>query len=494
VAQAGDVGLDELAEALRTARASRAAARLEAAGGLEIGGAWEELRALDDQARQATARWLAADSRSEARLNRATLPAVAGLATALRSGRAARRAQLGRLGHTLTRALPLWVGTLGDIEDLLPAVAGLFDLVVLDEASSIDQSLASPALLRAERAVVVGDPQQLRHVSFLSDDRLRTALAAHGLEAHPLLAARLDVRRNSAFDVAAGAVPVIVLDEHFRSDPHLVEFVARRLYGGRVQVATRAPTTASKDCVAVVRLDGDRDEHGVVAAEVDRALGEVVRLRRMGVTSVGLVTPFRAQADALETAALRTFTIDDLEALDLRVGTVHAFQGNERDVVIASLGVGSGQGATSWRFVEDPHLFTVLVTRARRRMTILVSADPPPHGLVADYLEQADSPPGDPPPCRPASPWAAGIADDLAAAGVPVLPSYPAGRHVVDIAAGSRGRDVAIHCGVHPEGTDAHLERHLALLRAGWQVVEAFPSRWSARRGELVVELLRLLG
>ncbi len=139
-------------------------------------------------------------------MNGSTLGAVAALATALRSGRSSRREQLRRLNdEKLTTALPLWVGTLSDVEDLLPATAAQFDLVILDEASSIDQVLAAPALLRGARAVVAGDPNQLRQVSFLADEQRQAVLAAHGLEEFPELAARLDVRCNSVFDVAAGA-------------------------------------------------------------------------------------------------------------------------------------------------------------------------------------------------------------------------------------------------------------------------------------------------
>ncbi|MDP9420035.1 MAG: ATP-binding protein [Actinomycetota bacterium] len=410
----------DVERALEVARAARVAANLLDEGGLELSAAWDELRRLADQARHVTARWLAAQSRSDARLNRSTLPAVAALATALRSGRAARRDQLGRLDDDgLTRALPLWVGSLPDIDDLLPPIAGFFDVVILDEASSIDQALAVPALLRARRGVIVGDPHQLRHVSFLSDRRLQDVLDAHGVSAHPLLAARLDVRRNSAFDVAAGVAPVLTLDEHFRSDPHLVDFVADRIYGGALHVATRAPSTASRDCVKVVRTAGYRDRNGVVAAEVEWVVRELERLRGLGARSVGVITPFRAQADALEAAVLGRFCTDDLETLDLRVGTVHAFQGNERDMVVASLGLGPDQDSTSWRFVEDPHLFTVLVTRARRHFTVLVSGDPPAGGLVSAYLAQADTPPGPPPSGPPASRWVEDVAMAFAAVGSP---------------------------------------------------------------------------
>ncbi len=484
----GETSTSDLRSALSSARALRAMVGLEAAGGLEIGDLWDRLADDDSAARDATGRWLAAESRSADRLKRSSLEAISTLATALRSGRAARRQQLTRLDERLTRALPLWVGSLPDIDDLLPARPALFDLVILDEASSVDQPLAAPALLRGRRGVVVGDPQQLRHVSFLSDDQMQNVSTMHQLDTDPLLVSRLDVRRNSAFDAAAAVAPVQTLDEHFRSDPHLVDFVAERLYGGSVRVATRAPSTQSKDCIDLVRLEGARDDDGVVRVEIDWCIRHLREMRRAGVRSIGIVTPFRAQADALEEAMLREFRVDDLEALDLRVGTVHAFQGNERDHVIAALGLGPQVTANSWRFVEDPHLFAVLATRARKHMTVLLSADPPANGLVADYIAQADAPPGAPAPASAASSWVQEIAHDLAAAGVPTITSYPTGPHVLDIVTAEA--DITIECEVHPDGPEAHVERHLELRRAGWTILEAHRSRWQSRRGELVVRLL----
>jgi hypothetical protein len=207
-----------------------------------------------------------------------------------------------------------------------------------------------------------------------------------------------------------------------------------------------------------------------------------------------VVTPFRAQADALEEAALRAFDVDELEALDLRVGTVHAFQGNERDVVIASLGIGPGDGGASWRFVEDPHLFTVFVTRARRRLIFVFSADPAEGGLVDAYLAQADSPPGTPTPAGAVSAWAGAVAHDLELAGVAVTCAYPSGRHVVDICLDDRRRCVGIECDLHPDGPDAHIERHLDLARRGWDLLEAHRSRWHGRRAELIVALVKSFG
>ncbi len=488
-----EAAVADLGPAVQLARQARAAGDLIAAGGLDLGEAWARLERIEAQLPNLVGEWLALTSRSPGRLDRASLAGVAVLGTALRSGRAARREQLARLDGRLTRALPLWVGTLGDVEDLLPPTAGLFDLVILDEASAIDQPLAAPALLRARRAVVVGDPHQLRHVSFLADDQLRRAAEDHGLGADPVLVGRLDVRRNSLFDVAVGSAPATVLDEHFRSAPHLVDFVARRLYGGRLEVATRSPATEAVDCIELSRVAGRRDDGGVVRSEVDDVVARLQAMRLAGEGSVGVVTPFRAQADAIEEAVLDAFSVEDLNALDLRIGTVHAFQGNERDVVVVSLGVGEGDGAATWRFVEDTHLFAVLATRARRHLVLLVSAEPPSRGLLADYLAQADAPPGRPRSAGAPGPWVGLVAEDLAATGVAALARYPTGRHTVDVCAGDQRGFVGLECSVHPEGPAAHVERHLALRRAGWPLACAYRSRWGDRRGELLLSLTEQL-
>lgn len=272
-----DERIPGLADALEVALTCRDLAEIDVRGGLEIGSDWGELREATDEVHRLAAEWLELDSRSPSRLDRHSLGTVSALATALRSGRAARREQLSHMGDDLTRALPLWVGTLPDIEDLLPSAPGLFDLVILDEASSIDQPSAASALLRGKRAVIAGDPKQLRHVSFLSDEQRDNALIGAGIDIASPLAGRLDVHRNSAFDVAAGAVPVLTLDEQFRCRPHLVEFVARRLYDDRVKLATRSPATTSIDCIDLTRIEGTRDETGVVDAEIDAVIGGLRR-------------------------------------------------------------------------------------------------------------------------------------------------------------------------------------------------------------------------
>ena len=68
---------------------------------------------------------------------------------------------------------------------------------------------------------------------------------------------------------------------------------------------------------------------------------------------------------------------------------------------------------------------------------------------------------------------------ELGRLGVAVRPRYATGAWRVDLCVGPAAEAVAVLCGVHPDGPGVHIARRRGLRRAGWHVVEAFPSRWS---------------
>jgi hypothetical protein len=467
--------LADVAAAVDAAGARSVAVRLAGTGGTALTGVRRLLADADRQAQAAAGAWLDGEASAGDRRSRDSRRAVAGLAAALRSGRATRRRLLAAVGGAeLVRALPLWVGTLGDVEDLLPPQPGLFDLVVVDEASHVDQPLAAPALVRARRVVVAGDPRQLRHVSFVSAAQVAEAVAG---EDSAQLAGLLDVPRMSLFDVAASATAVHWLDEHHRCAPHLVGFAGERFYPDRLALLTTHPSIADLDCIDTERVDGTRDKKGVNAVEVAAVIAHARRRLDAGVTSLGLLSPFRAQADAIERAVLDEFTVAMITAGGLRIGTVHSFQGSECDELVVSLALTDTDPAASWRFVDDPHLMAVLTTRARRHVHVVTSAKDPP-GLVGAYLGHADAPPTETIGVAPRDEWTAELAVELRRGGLRVRTGYPVGRRRVDIVVGDDAAAVALETRPHPDGPEAHLARWRTLTGAGWTVHDAYPSRF----------------
>ncbi|GIM97768.1 DEAD/DEAH box helicase [Paractinoplanes toevensis] len=460
-------------DALAAATAQRAAAHLAATGGTDLTPHWPALHAAEAALATAVGDAMRRAARSERRWGRDARRGAASLAAALRAGRNRRRELLAKLDAApLVRALPLWIGTVADVEDLLPSAPGMFDLVVIDEASHVDQVRAAPVLARARRALVVGDPRQLRFVSFVSDVDVAEVLSRHGADE------RLDVRRVSTYDLAAGAAPATWLAEHHRSTPHLIGFSARRFYGGRIAVMTRTPAAEATDAIDVVHSPGP-----ALADEVTTVLKVVEDLVAEGRRGIGVISPFRPQAEALEAALMAAYPVERIEELGLRVGTVHAFQGSEADAVVVSLGLLPGDSAGRRRFVADPHLFNVMITRARRRL-VVVSSLAEADGLLGDYLTYAGSPLA-PKPDSEATGWAAELAAELEHLDIPVKSAYRVGPWTVDLCVG----EIGVFCGPHPDGTDAHLERQRALHRAGWRLLDAFPSRWNGDPRRAALEL-----
>jgi hypothetical protein len=488
--------LAEVALAVRAAQDRQAAAQLVAAGGTTLARAWADLAAADAEVLEAAGRLAALRADGEMRRRRGR-NAAERLGPLLTATPHRRRALLATVDPTaLVAALPLWLGTADEVDDLLPRVPALFDLVVVDDASEMDQVTAAGALLRAKRAVVLGDPRQLRRVTDVDDEDLREALDEHGLEGQ---AGRLDVRRAGLLDVASGATTAVWLDEHYRSTPHLVGFPAQRFYEGRTAIATRHPANDSDaaievDYVTVVPGIGDPR-----AREVAAALDQVEHLAVLGESGIALTSPFPDVAEALARGVAERYDLDDVDRLGLRVGTVDAFRLTLADHVVLALGVAPTDPPARRRALEAPDLFNVMVSRAQRKLTVVTVLDAPsvatPAGLIDAFLAYAARTPTPPQPApAPVSDWVQSLVDELRAHGAAAQPNYPVGRWVVDLCAGKEGDAVAVETQVHPDGPEAHIERHRALLRTGWRVVDGYPSRWdgdAARAAFDITEALR---
>ncbi|MCC3764923.1 AAA domain-containing protein [Glycomyces sp. TRM65418] len=484
----GEGSPSSIARAVRAARDQRELARLAAAGGLRLAPLWERLENADAEASKAIGHYLNLETGSADRRDAAARRALAELANALRTGnRPQRRSRLmGVNREALLRAMPLWIGTVADVEDVLPARAGMFDLVILDEASHINQLRAAPVLARARRAVVAGDPKQLRFVSFASAAKTEDVLHRHGLSDR---LGQLDIGKVSAYDLACGAGPVIELTEHHRSVPHLIGFSAAKFYHGRVRPTTTHPRNHEADVIAVHRVAAKSSKDGVVEAEVQRSVELLSALVDAGEVGLAVISPFRAQAEAIEAAILERFDLETIRRHRLRTGTVHAFQGSEAGIVIVALGVAGGDAAGRRRFAAGANLFNVMVTRARHHLHV-VTAIGEADGLIGEFLRYADRPPRSPGDGAAVGKWTGNLADALEGADVPVRQAYPVGHWTVDLVVGEAEQAIGVIAESHPEGPSAHIARHRALRRAGWRIVEAFPSAYDDDPSRAAIDVL----
>ena len=105
--------------------------------------------------------------------------------------------------------------------------------------------------------------------------------------------------------------------------------------------------------------------------------------------TIGILSPFRAQVDLIQDMINHEISLEDRNTHRILVGTAHAFQGNERDVMLNSWTVAKNSRRQSFTFINNPNLFNVSVTRASHRVINFFSMESLadlPDGLLKEYL------------------------------------------------------------------------------------------------------------
>lgn len=280
------------------------------------------------------------------------------------------------------KALPLWFASLGNLARTLPLENGLFDVVIFDEATQCDISSCLPAIARAKKTVVVGDPKQLKHFSFLSFAEQELFFKKHGLQKSNL---SHNYRGESLVDFALAAVQnseqVNTLDEHFRSDPQIIAFSNQHFYDESLKVMTQRPKV-SEGVINIVRCEGEytgkvnRIEANAVLEHLRNIVSSQQNLPKNEAHSIGILSFFSSQASYIEEKLFESFTLTELRKHNIRCGTPFSFQGEERDHMLISCAVDASTKNASYIYLNRDDVFNVAVTRARDSQTLFLSCAP----------------------------------------------------------------------------------------------------------------------
>ena len=198
-----------------------------------------------------------------------------------------------------------------------------FDMVIMDEASQCNTAMSLVPILRGRSLMLVGDPQQLSPVILLDPADNKALRRKYSVTEE------YDYIENSIYKcfLACDAVSdETLLSYHYRCSPRIIEFNNRKYYNHKLHIASQEHNP--EPLVYVDVPDNTTDERNTAPQEVRRI---DAYLSRHPDKQVGIITPFARQRAAIE-AMLRANHYDNASC-----GTVHAFQGDEKDVVIFSL-------------------------------------------------------------------------------------------------------------------------------------------------------------
>jgi very-short-patch-repair endonuclease len=313
---------------------------------------------------------------------------------------------------------------------------------------------------------------------------------------------RFAYTESSLYDLFAGTsgVEPVFLSETYRSASDIAGYSNFSFYNGRLRVATdhsklvfpkgMRPGIHWTDLAGIVQSGGGS---GCYCPE---EVVEVVSLVRTMLLdnnfrgTLGVVTPFRQQANRLRDALFETDSDDLYEALNrsqAHVDTAHGFQGDERDVVIFSLCCGPDMPFGSRSFLKNTgNLFNVGVSRARALIHVVGNREWARrckiHHIAAlastEYQQTGTLYRG---PWHPhESPWEKKIFEALLDAGLKPRPQYPVSSRRLDMALisqdeGSLKIDIEVDgdCHRNSDGTRKidDMWRDIQLQGLGWKVM-----------------------
>lgn len=273
-------------------------------------------------------------------------------------------------------AVPCWIMPTARVSESMPSEIGLFDLVIIDEASQSDIS-ALPVLMRGKKVLVVGDDKQVSPSNFVQEEVIlqhrRTLLANQPFA--PLLAPD-----RSLYDLFSGILPnaSIMLREHFRCVEPIISWSNAHYYHDKM-VPLRMPAAAERlepPLVDILVEDGKmEDDVNIAEAKViAQEIAKIVNDPELSNKTIGVVTLPSKEAQSLKIKEMIDQAIPHTAYLHhkILVGPPARFQGSERDIMfVAMTWDGNGGGATDKP--EFHQRFNVAMSRARDRMVLVRS-------------------------------------------------------------------------------------------------------------------------
>ena len=231
----------------------------------------------------------------------------------------------------------------------------VYDYLIIDKASQVDIATGSLAISCAKNVVIVGDTKQLANIVHPKlKPQVEDVFGQYNIDngykfTNSFLQSVLDVLPN---------VPQTTLREHYRCHPKIIEFCNQKFYNGELIIMTK--DNGEKDVLLAKKTrKGNHARDHYSKRQIDVIKQNIITEYSLDADETGIISPYRNQVNALND-----------EIGEFEIDTVHKFQGREKDNIIIS----TVDDEIS-DFVDDPNLLNVAISRAKKRLMIVVTGN-----------------------------------------------------------------------------------------------------------------------
>lgn len=294
----------------------------------------------------------------------------------------------------LFKSVKIWLLTPEVVSEIIPLQIGVFDLLIFDEASQMYVEKGIPSILRAKKVVIAGDQKQLRPSSLGTG---RISIDEDDLAEDEEISAALE--EESLLDLAKYRYDDTLLNFHYRSKyEELIAFSNYAFYGGKLFVSPDV-TNSDRPPIVMHRTKGavwDKRKNEVEANEVVSLLKDIFATRTENET-VGVITFNSSQRDLIEDlidkecrndpdfaskVLSESSRVENGEDVGLFVKNIENVQGDERDIIIFSVGYAEnekGKLVQNFGWLNQSggeNRLNVAISRAKKQVHIVVSFEP----------------------------------------------------------------------------------------------------------------------
>lgn len=385
-------------------------------------------------------------------------------------------------------AVPVWIMPLARVVENYQPQKGLFDVVIIDEASQCDVT-GLIALYLGKKIIVVGDHEQVSPDAVGKKVEDAQSLIDEYLQGIPN--PHLYDGKLSIYDLAMQSFSgTICLREHFRCVPEIIQFSNGLSYDWKIKPlrdSTHNPLPQAVIAYHVRNGSADSKVNKAEARAVAALIVAAIEQPEYAEQTFGVISLVGdEQAEEIERILRSKLAPAEYTKRQIICGNAAQFQGDERDVMFLSVVDGPGENGPLRMRQEDlfKKRFNVAASRARNQLWVVHSLQPAvdlkPGDLRRRLIEYAQNPIAQLQAqaqqlSRVESEFERQVMRRLIDGGFRVTSQWQVGAYRIDMVVSGSGQRLAVECDGdrwHPlEKIPEDMERQAILERLGWKFI-----------------------